>query len=327
MSHAGPLTPPTNIHGLPRIATLSDIGAFSGVSGKLLHWLLFAAGGGAYTTFRMPKKAGGYRTIARPHPVLRRVQRWILRNILDRLHASANSFGFEPGSRIREHASQHIGARAILSLDIESFFPSISIAQVTMVFRAAGYDGTVASLLARLCTYRQALPQGAPTSPKIASLVCSRMDRRLAGASERREVVYTRYADDMSFSSSTPISLAKLFPLIVQIVRNSGFRINRAKTRLMGARRSLKVTGLIVGPEAVGIGRKRLRELRARIHRLHLAQSDGAEIAGIQGWLDFVSDVDPSRYKRLAKYIQGLRSGSTERRLEGLRLREPLNSA
>lgn len=293
----------------------------------MLHWLLFAPGGVTYTTFRIRKKAGGYRTIDRPHPALKRVQRWILRNILDKLRASANSFGFERGSRICEHASQHVGARAILSLDIENFFPSISIAQVTAVFRAAGYEPRGASLLARLCTYRQALPQGAPTSPKIANLVCFRMDRRLAGASERVESVYTRYADDLSFSSSTPASLAKLYPLVVRIIRDSGFRVNSAKTRIMGARRAMRVTGLIVGPDGVGIGRKRLRELRARIHRLHTARSEEAEVACVQGWLDFISGVDPVRYESLVRYVDGLRSNSARPRLDGLRLRKPSQSA
>jgi RNA-directed DNA polymerase len=183
-----------DIHGLPRILTIHDLAAHSGLSSRVI-WRLATSPHKAYTTFRVGKKAGGTRLIESPSAPLRVLQRWILRNILDRLQTTSSSFGFERGSKLRLHAEEHAGARALLTVDIKNFFPSISIAQVTRVYRIAGYGSAAASILARLCTCRGALPQGSPSSPRLANLVCFRMDRRLSQFADRRGVVYTRYAD------------------------------------------------------------------------------------------------------------------------------------
>lgn len=308
-----------NILGLPRISTFADLASQAELSHRQLWWLLFA-GPAAYAIFRVPKKAGGYRPIADPNPALKSAQRWILRNILDRLHPSSSCHGFSRGSNLRSHADCHAGARAILAMDIENFFPSISIAQVTAVFRASGYNARIASMLSRLCTCAGALPQGAPSSPKLANLVCYRMDRRLEEFAARRGVMYTRYADDLSFSADTSVVLARARPFIAHIVRDCGFRLNSRKTRLVGPRRALVVTGLIVGPDRVGVGRRRLRELRARIHRAHREAGD-KDIGELQGWLDYVSDVDPDRYGMLVRNIESLRATSAVSGLARVRVR------
>lgn len=308
-----------NIHGLPRIENFQDLAAQAGVEPQQLWWMLFARKR-AYSCYQLPKRTGGVRQIAHPNSVLKGMQRWILRNILDKLHSTSSSYGFDRGSKLRLHAAQHCGAKAILRMDIEDFFPSISIARVVSVFRVSGYSARAASMLAQLCTFGGRLPQGAPSSPKLANLVCFRLDRRLARLSERRGLVYTRYADDMSFSAPSATALAKTKPLITHIVHSSGFRLNTGKTRLLGPRRALIVTGLVVQSVDVGIGRRRLRELRSRICR---AQSSVAavDLPAIQGWLDFVADVDPVRYRMLSRYVEGLRGGSQGSLLEVLRLR------
>lgn len=314
-----------DIHGLPRIVTFHDLAAHSEISSRRLWWLA-TAGHRAYTTFRLAKKSGGARRIDRPIPSLRVAQRWILRNILDKLQTTPCSFGFERGSKLRFHAEEHAGARAVLTLDIKNFFPSISIAQVTQVFRIAGYPSSAASILARLCTCRGTLPQGAPSSPRLANLVCYRMDRRLAKFAERRGFVYTRYADDMSFSAPSASTLATSRPFISHIIHDSGFRLNTAKSRLVGPRGRKTVTGLVLAEQTVGIGRQRLRELRARIQHAHIAL-DSPNLNPIQGWLDHVSDADPNRYQVLARYIERLRAGSITSGLASLRIRATASEA
>jgi RNA-directed DNA polymerase len=308
-----------DIHGLPRIATIHDLAAHSGVSIRHLWYLAFA-GQRAYTTFHLAKRTGGARLIDRPTSSLRFVQRWILRNILDRLRTTPHSFGFERGSKLRRHAEQHAGARAVLTLDIENFFPSISVAQVTQVYRIAGYQSPAASILARLCTCRGALPQGAPTSPRLANLVCFRMDRRLSRYAEREGLVYSRYADDMSFSAATALDLVRSRPFISHIIRDSGFRLNSGKSRLVGPQGRKTVTGLVLAQDTVGIGRRRLRELRARIDYAHVGRGI-PNLAAIQGWLDHVADADPSRYQILVRYIEQLRASSATSALASLRIR------
>lgn len=307
------------IHGLPAVRSLDDLSAHTGIAGHYL-WRLILKDHKSYKTFSIPKKRGGSRLIECPTPRLKVLQRWILDNVLERLETTPSSFGFETGSRLRSHAKQHVGASAVLTVDIENFFPSITIAQVTRVFRVAGYSSRGAWILARLCTSRGALPQGAPSSPRLANLVCFRMDRRLAQLCVLRGIVYTRYADDLTFSSASASTLAKVRPFIAHIVNDSGFRLNQRKTRLAGPGSAKVVTGLVVTSDQVGIGRKRLRELRARIHHAHTA-GDPAELAAIQGWLDHIADVDQTRYGIVARYVKGLRV-DTASKLINLRLRQ-----
>ena len=309
-----------NIHGLPQVDGMSELGAHSGIPPHRL-WRLVFADRQEYTLFPIAKRTGGTRLISHPRPTLKRVQRWILRNILDHLRATSSSFGFERGSKLRFHGERHIGACAVLTLDIKDFFPSISLARVTRVFRIAGFSSAGAWVLARLCTREGTLPQGAPSSPKLANLVCFRMDRRLAGFAERRGFVYTRYADDLTFSAESMTALRKAWPFILHIVRDSGFKLNKRKARLVGARGAKIVTGLVLAENTVGVGRRRLRGLRAAIHRLHVGD-DTQRLLTIQGWLDFVSDADPERYRNLVHYVVRLRAQTPDSQLHRLRIRE-----
>jgi hypothetical protein len=147
------------------------------------------------------------------------------------------------------------------------------------------------------------------------------MDRRLAALTLREGIVYTRYADDMSFSGQAASLLSKIRPLVAHIVNDSGFRLNAAKSRLAGPSRAIKVTGLVLASGTVGIGRQRLRMFRARIHRLHSGAPD-LSVNAIQGLLDYVADVDPTRYEMLQAYIRGLMAKTPGSPLEALRVRK-----
>ena len=178
----------------------------------------------------------------------------------------------------------------------------------------------MASFLARLCTCRGALPQGAPTSPRLANLVCFRMDQRLRHFAERKGLAYSRYADDMSFSAPNAALLARSRPFIGHIIRDCGFRLNSGKSRLVGPQGRRTVTGLVLAEDSVGIGRWKLRELRVRIHHAHLFRGS-PNLAAIQGWLDHVSDADPVRYDMIVNYIERLRAADAGSGLAALRVR------
>lgn len=226
-----------DIHGLPVVRRLGDLANYTDVPSYALQRAISAEERGlAYSVFELAKKSGGVREIASPHPYLKRAQRWILKNILERLNTTPHCHGFAPGSKLRVHAEQHMGARAVLTLDIKDFFSSISSARVTQVFRVAGYGRKSAWILSRLCTRMGSLPQGAPSSSRLANLVCFRMDRRLSQFANLRGLTYTRYADDLTFSSASMAALAKARSFLCHIIRDSGFDINRRKTRLVGPR-------------------------------------------------------------------------------------------
>jgi RNA-directed DNA polymerase len=308
-----------DIHGLPKIDSISDLAVHTGCPVWQLLNMQFKTGD-FYRCFEVPKKLGGTRTICTPSPPLKSVQRWILGAILNRLRTSDYCYGFCPGAKLRDHALQHQRAKAILTLDVADFFGSIGIPRIRSVFTLAGYSSASALMLSRLCSYQDTLPQGAPSSPRIANLICWRMDQRLAGLADHLQLVYTRYADDLTFSSLSSQKLSKALGLIVHIVRDSGFAVNQQKTRIGGSGRTLRVTGLTVYPEGVGIGRRRLRALRAQIHRLHWGKNTD-DIVHIQGWLDYISDVDPNRYAMLVRYIDVLKGASSDSILHQLRIR------
>jgi RNA-directed DNA polymerase len=310
------------LFGLPVIDNLDDLSCALRVSSGLLHRLssepsLF------YRFYTVKKRSGGLREISQPNRTCKAVQAWILGNILGRMRVSPACKGFEKGTNIRANALPHARANALLCLDIEDFFPSISGGRVQKIFARAGYSARIASLLAALCTVRQRLPQGAPTSPKLANLACWRLDARLLGYVGRRGIVYTRYADDLAFSAARTPMLVDASHMIRAIVHDEGFRFNPRKTRLAGPARCRRITGLVLGESGVGIGRKRYRKLRAELHSLsHCDQGESAlpMVHSLQGWLAFVEDVDPQRFKVLSQYVQRLQDECPDAAVSLIRL-------
>jgi retron-type reverse transcriptase len=151
------------------------------------------------------------------------------------------------------------------------FFPSITKAQVTKVFEDSGYPTAAAFFLSGLCCLDKRLPQGAPTSPALSNLVARPLDEALSELSRSAQINYTRYADDLSFSSSQPVS-DRFRSEVVQIVNRFGFNLQPRKTRLMGPAIRREVTGLTVNDQ-VSIPRFRRRQLRSYFHHIESAPS------------------------------------------------------
>ncbi len=292
--------------GVPPIETLDDFSTFTRLS-KGLIYRLSRFNDKNYFSYSITKKSGGSRLISQPSAELKALQSWILKNILDRLKVSPACKGFERQVNIVDNAKPHIGSLAVMCLDLDDFFPTIKVNQVWSVFRMLGYNPRIASVLATLCTYQGTLPQGSPASPKLSNLVCLRLDSRILGYVGKRGIMYTRYADDLSFSSYSYTKLIKVYPFVSRIIRSEDFKLNLSKTRFAGPSRRHQITGLIVNDTRVGIGRIRLRELRAKINHFcknsSITQS-GQSLEHIKGWLSFVKNVDSKRYEMLIKYVQ-----------------------
>ena len=113
----------------------------------------------------------------------------------------------------------------------------------------------------------RALPQGACTSPTLSNLVSRKLDRRLSGASKKLGFTYTRYADDLTFSSDAAAAkqLALLFARVRHIVKEEGFVVNEAKGRVQRKARRQSVTGVVVNDKP-GVPREEVRRLRAILH-------------------------------------------------------------
>lgn len=287
--------------GLPALKEIEDLALATRLSPGKITYLTYQADH-AYRTYEVSKKSGGKRLIAQPNRALKAVQAWILRNILNKLSSSSYSKGFDLGTSILENALPHQGANYVLTLDLENFFPSITANKVFGVFSSVGYSKKISAVLTNLCVFQGALPQGAPTSPKLANLVCAKLDARIHGYAGPRGIVYTRYADDITLSTQSVQKIQNAKDFIGIIISDEDLKINRSKTKLCGTKRQKKITGLIISQNNVGIGREKFREMRAKIH--HLFTDKSSDYSHVNGFLGFTYGVDKKSYTKLYRYIE-----------------------
>lgn len=310
------------MYGLPAMDSIADLSEAIRLSKGLLY-KMSKYSPKFYHVFQIPKESGGARTIAQPSRALKAVQAWVLRRILGPLKVSRACKGFEPGQNILENALPHFRANAILCLDIEDFFPSVKAPRVYRIFRMVGYNEAVAGLLTSLCTLNGSLPQGAPSSPKLANLACLRLDARLLGYAGKRGMIYTRYADDLTFSALNTRTLAGARWVIGQIICEEDFALNERKARVAGPARRRCVTGLVLSEAGVGIGRRRLREIRSKLHHLSRVPAgdvDDSSLKHVSGWLAFVRGVDEDRMAMLHRYIEKLRKAHPDSAIKKLKV-------
>ncbi len=209
----------------------------------------------AYHVWKVPKRRKGeYREIQAPHPHLKSLQRRLLEGIFSKFPFGPEVTAFREGMSIVDNAQAHSGGvPVVISLDIENFFPSITQARLHGLFGQMGYPNEVCWSLSELVTYRHFLPQGAPTSPCIANIVgAMTFDPEVKALSAANGYVYTRYADDLTFSlkpdaSPNPQQITAFVANVVQVLEKHRFYVNSRKTKVMhAASQKQMVTGTVV---------------------------------------------------------------------------------
>jgi retron-type reverse transcriptase len=226
-----------------------------------------------YRSFTIPKKSGGVRTISAPVKMLKSFQTYT-NVILQAFYDAPDSVtGFVPEKSIVDNAGKHVGMNYVFNTDIKDFFPSISKSRVWATLKAApfNFNDTIADAIAGLCcTYVNldenenniALPQGSPCSPILTNIVCRNLDRRLGGLAKKLGLNYSRYADDITFSSMHNVYQdgGDFLTELHSIVEGQRFILNEKKTRLQKKGARQEVTGLVVN-ERVNVSREYLRDL------------------------------------------------------------------
>lgn len=219
---------------------------------------------------RIPKGNGsGERTLYLPNTPLKQLHRFVLNAHLNRLTPDRAAYGFEAGRSRWEHAEYHCNQYVVVRVDIQSFFPSISVDRVEPIFEECGFRSRFSNVLAHLVTYHQRLPQGAPTSPKLADLVARPLDRKLRVLAKDRRWHYSRYADDLCFSCPREIStheIGETIDAVEELVESEGFRLNHGKTRVMKEHNRQLVAGAVVNNSSPTAPREKRRKVKAIIH-------------------------------------------------------------
>ena len=233
---------------------------------------------GRYTHFSIPKKSGGQRRISAPSRGLSHILYYINEMLKAVYQPSEYAMGFAEGRNVVDNASRHIGQNYVFNTDLENFFPSIEQPRVWKRFQLPpfNFNQQIASILAGLCCikekkgngeFRYVLPQGAPTSPLITNAICDNLDRKLSGLARRFGLHYSRYADDITFSSMHNVyhENGEFISELKRIIESQGFHINNKKTRLQKFGQRQEVTGLTVS-NRVNTSREYVAEIRNLLH-------------------------------------------------------------
>ncbi|GAA2468958.1 hypothetical protein Ahu01nite_001760 [Winogradskya humida] len=312
----------------PRIDDLGVLAGFLGLAGDELDWF---ADRKEINRHARDQRLRHYRyrwlphrLIEAPKPRLRAVQRRLLDGVLGRIPVHPAAHGFVPGRGVHTFAVPHSGQPMVVRVDLASFFSSVTAPRIYGLFRTAGYPEPVAHALTALTTTRTPadilggkylpllrhahLPQGAPSSPALANLVAYRLDRRLSGLAARFGMTYTRYADDLAFSGPR-VSAPRLLAALEAVVKDEGFQLRHAKTRVRGQGDRQVLAGLVVN-ERPAVARVEYDRLRAVLHDaarrgLDEANRDGhADFSAyLKGWVAWVSHRHPGRAAKLDRLL------------------------
>ena len=339
---------------LPALLTLGHLACRTRVSYEHLRDIVARnTGQPAYRTFRISKRSGGLRVISVPGPQLMKVQSWLTQHVLNKVQPHPASHAFFPGSSIVDCARQHAGSRWLVKVDIADFFGSISEIQVFRVFHELGYNKLISFELARLCTTLPAvsakhsmkawqvrfprrhiqfyaekligrLPQGAPTSPMLANLAMRKVDEELQRLADSFGLVYTRYSDDITFSTQGAFSRKQAAAVVKQsaaILKRQGLFPNRAKTAIVhpGARRV--VLGILVDGDQPRLSRAFRDRLRQHLYYLETrgimphVEARGFDSAGglyrhLRGLIDYANMVDQPYAEKQLLRLQALQWNS-----------------
>jgi RNA-directed DNA polymerase len=267
-------SPPT----FPRLKNGTDVAAMLGVSWRALRYHLFRMPQThRYRAFAVPKRGGGVRAIEAPCKRLKDIQTSLLRVLEEIYFPRAPVHGFTFGRGIVTNARRHVGARWLLNIDLKEFFPSIHIGRVIGLFKSWPFsaEDEAATVIAQLCTCGGKLPQGAPTSPIISNMVCFKMDQELLELAKNERCTYTRYADDITFStrlSVMPIPVLEspgppltLGEQLKKVLGAANFEVNATKMRLQNRKHRMVVTGLKIN-RFPNVRKSLISQIRAMLH-------------------------------------------------------------
>lgn len=316
----------TYIHGLNHISHLS------GVDYLFLYDVVIRKNN-PYQNISIRKRSNGFRKLTVPNEKLKVAQRVINQEVLSKIPVHWRCFSYHKGASIIKCASEHLGAKSLIKLDISDFFGSIDELTIYKSLLKLNYSPSSSYAMSRLCTYPDVnkdnlgvLPQGAPTSPSLSNIVFFDIDCKLQKLANRNNLIYSRYADDITFSSLDNLERNDFIILklsVVKILNYYGFCLNKNKIKFIPPGIPKFVLGINVGGRALKLSKKYKNDIDCHIygvikngllsHMYHRGfTSIFSMIQHILGKINHAKSIDNnfglSRERKLKNYIhsQGL---------------------
>lgn len=285
-----------------------------------------------YLSFVVKKKSGDDRIIHAPKNGLKAIQKCLnlILQIVYQPHKAAS--GFVPGKSIVDNAKHHIGSIYVYNIDLKDFFPSIDQARIWGRLKNAPFNlnesngnEILANIIAALCcqemlveridenknwikVIKNVLPQGAPTSPTISNIICERLDVRLTGVAKRFGLKYSRYADDITFSSMHNVyqNNSEFLAEVERIITDQNFTIKQSKTRLQKQGYRQEVTGLLVN-DKVNVQKRYIKQLRTWLYLMEKYSYEKANAYFLQHYIS-----DKGHVKKNIPVMQNVIAGKLE---------------
>ncbi|MCW5713455.1 MAG: trypsin-like peptidase domain-containing protein [Bauldia sp.] len=243
-----------------------------------------------YSQFEIAKGSGKVRLITAPDRRLKIIQQK-LRPVLEQLYRVRDPVhGFVLQRSVKTNAESHGGRRFVVNLDLKDFFPTITEKRIVGLLQSLGVDSRVSEIMARLCCHASQLPQGAPTSPVLSNMICYRLDTDLLLNAKESRCIYTRYADDITFSSYQPptplfevavptagrFSPDMLAPALRAAITSNGFVVHPDKAHYADRNSRRMVTGVKIN-DGLNVDRLYVRRVRAMLHSVEKLGLSGAQ--------------------------------------------------
>lgn len=307
--------------GLPKVIDSMSLAHSLGIRNRTMMHLITQREH-MYKRTSIRKKSGGKRMIHAPERMLKFTQGRLLTRFFNQLEYPEHISAYVPGRSTRKSAELHANKPVLIVIDLKDFFPSTRRAWVRRAIQDLfGYPFAVANNMADLMTVpmdfpygrRYVVPQGAPTSGAICNWVAHhRIDQPILEVCREWGMTYTRYADDLAFSSDKKISRKEANQFIKEIskiIKNGGYRVNRKKLRVVRKGRQQRLLGMTIN-EKPNIMRVHFRRMRARLHQCKTKgfktvakemglESDKQLKSQIEGQLSYYNSINPARAAQL----------------------------
>lgn len=217
-----------------------------------------------YEEIIIKKKNKGLRYLNEPSHILKSIQKRILKNVLEEKMISKSAYAYKKGLSTVLNAKNHVGCKVILKLDIENFFDNINFYKVyNSCFNENLYPKKLGMLLTNLCVYNDMLPQGSPTSGYISNIVLRNFDCNIDAYCKDKNINYTRYSDDMTFSGD--FDIRKLIKYANELLYKEGFKLNKSKIKVVLNTTRQQVTGIVVN-EKINLSKNYKRKIRQEVY-------------------------------------------------------------